>query len=77
MKRVSLFVVFLSSTLQASAQEGLIWGAGTWGASAWGVGSATEAQAIPSLPEEGVIALIVIVAALPLLYRLVGKRKKR
>jgi len=49
------------------AQTSVVWGAASWGGGSWGAKAVVAPTPVPALPIEGLAALIVVFALLPLL----------
>ena len=59
-------LVLLTFSVSVMAQTQLVLGSAPWGQSSWGSLAGTSPTAVPAMPIEGLAALIVLMALLPL-----------
>jgi hypothetical protein len=71
---VALTLILICGTAVVMAQGSFIWGSGIWGSGIWGsdpwaASAGAPAQNVPVMSIEGLAALIVMMALLPLLFK--------
>ena len=79
MMKQLIAVVLACYSLSVMAQDGLLWGASNWGEVAWGVGAGATPipTPVPVMPIEGLAALIIIIALLPVCTKVTTMLRRR